>query len=352
MGFCFCFLTTRRSVFELKGQVWVRCWTKRPCKGAEAAGGQELGGRAGAGSSELQPGPGWAHTALLLPRSLSRGPGSEHPRLRLGLGWPWSPWSRLGTCLVSRRRFRVPRSAFRPSKQPFPGAAGKSPLLRSRELISLPALPPLAVLTRTCPRSRQRLRQPDPEIIDKRSSGLEPGKLPATPAGFSLASIIFLDDSMFPTLAGRGQGFLVTFLLLLLFYALVVVKDSCKEQSGDAGEQMPVIISVLHPAPRRAALGWILLRALLSQVSPAPPSRSVPLQAQEFFIPTSRTPVSSLGPLLLQAVTLCRGIPVGRDTRPAGVGRSRTSLCRARTVLMAMQPDCSARGQNPPLPAP
>lgn len=160
-------------------------------------------------------------------------------------------------------------------------------------MISLPGAPARGCAdTRSpCPRSRQRLRQPDPEIIDKHSLGLEPGKLPATPAGFSLASIIFLDDSMFRTSAGSGQGLLVTF--FFLFYALVVLKDPCEEQSGDAGEQMPVIISVLHPAPQRAVLGWILLRALLSQVSPAPPSHSVPLQAQEVLIPTSWIPVSS-----------------------------------------------------------
>lgn len=84
-------------------------------------------------------------------------------------------------------------------------------------MISLPGAPARGCAdTRSpCPRSRQRLRQPDPEIIDKHSLGLEPGKLPATPAGFSLASIIFLDDSMFRTSAGSGQGLLVTFFFVL-----------------------------------------------------------------------------------------------------------------------------------------
>lgn len=69
----------------------------------------------------------------------------------------------------------------------------------------------MAVLTPPCLRSRQWLRQADPGIIDKHSLGLEPGKLPATPADFSLASIIFLDDSVFPSWPGRGQGLLLTF---------------------------------------------------------------------------------------------------------------------------------------------
>jgi len=126
-------------------------------------------------------------------------------------------------------------------------------------LISLLAVPPLpaAVLTppaRALPARapRQRPRQADPEIIDKHSLGLEPGKLPATPADCSLASVIFLDDSMFRSLSGRGQGLLAT---SFRFYASVVLRDPCiKGERGGSGAG--ACRCLCPPArPRRAGLG-------------------------------------------------------------------------------------------------
>lgn len=149
-------------------------------------------------------------------------------------------------------------------------------------MISLFIAPPLpvAVLTPACPCSpawapRQRLRQADPEIIDKHSLGLEPAKLPATPADFSLASIIFLDDSMFRSLSGRDQRLLVTF--FFWFYASVVLKDPHTNRAERLGSQRlqlsllpPVVPSYFQPVPKEHWAGLAsLLRFAQACVGPA-----------------------------------------------------------------------------------
>lgn len=227
-------------------------------------------------------------------------------------------------------------------------------------MISLFVAPPLpvAVPTPACPCSpawapRQRLRQADPEIIDKHSLGLEPAKLPATPADFSLASIIFLDDSMFRSLSGRDQRLLVTF--FFWFYASVVLKDprtNRAERLGSQRLQLSVTSSCpqLLPASPQRAVGWAGFSTELCPGLHRPHSAAPlgALQAQDFWIPTCWIPVPSAKPsaptgsrpaACAWARTPGRGLSRERSQRGHG-SRSRTSPFRARRVLVAEEPGC------------
>lgn len=110
LGFCF-FSSDKEEPFGAeREQVWVRCWAKLPVRVVRLLRAEA--GKQGWSLGAQTRSQGQAEAAEHTQRCCSiipspSGPGSERPRLCLGLGWPWSP--RLGSCLcVTEHRLGVP----------------------------------------------------------------------------------------------------------------------------------------------------------------------------------------------------------------------------------------------------